>query len=399
MGLSMISTGWRRSFRDAGLGLVLLVVLALIFSLVVAIFNQALTRSVSAVVPTSRVGLLLEPNSFVTFRGIQVGSVADVRTTPHGAEITLRIQPDYAKVIPANSIAAVKTSTLFGPKSVDLQPPATAAAGPLTDGDTLASAPPGVEINTAFDSLMSVLNTVQPAKVNATLTALAVGLQGRGEQAGVLAEQLRGYLRELIPSLPALKQDFVLAGGVLNTYADAAPDLLSALSNITVTSHTVVDEQARLGHLLIGLKSVGHNAKDFLGDNEHSIPTTLSVLAPTARLLARYAPEYPCLFKGIDANRRMWEKTIGGNGVSTLITLGVQPGDDPYRYPQDLSKVAASGGPVCDGLPTLPPGGPATRHVVTDSGTDPYAGTKTPQPGTPPIALLLFGPLAPGVGK
>ena len=75
--------------------------------------------------------------------------------------------------------------------------------------------------------------------------------------------------------------------------------------------------------------------------------------------------------------------------MSVSFTLGIER----YRYPANLPKVAATGGPQCSGLPHLPMNAQAP-WVVTDDGANPV------QYGNPGILLnsdglkqLLYGPL------
>src|SRR5215217_2179611 len=73
--------------------------------------------------------------SNVTYRGVQVGKVTEMRLTPNGAEATLSI--DTSPKIPANLVAEVRSVSAVGEQYVDLRP--RTDSGPyLEDGSVIA---------------------------------------------------------------------------------------------------------------------------------------------------------------------------------------------------------------------------------------------------------------------
>ena len=93
-----------------------------------------------------------------------------------------------------------------------------------------------------LDDLLPLLRTIQPAKLNATLGALATALEGRGERAGRQPRAGRRYFTRLNPELPAIKKDIRGLADVSQIYADAAPDLVRMLRNFAVTTSTIKDK-------------------------------------------------------------------------------------------------------------------------------------------------------------
>src|SRR3954466_11297549 len=105
------------------LGLALLLVMAMLAWLSIAMFSQKFTATTPVSLHISRAGLQLLPGSDVKMRGIIVGSVDQITSNGNGAEIKLRLQPKWAKRIPANVSARLVPKTIFGEKYVDLVPP------------------------------------------------------------------------------------------------------------------------------------------------------------------------------------------------------------------------------------------------------------------------------------
>lgn len=145
------------------------------------------------------------------------------------------------------------------------------------------------EANIVFDNLNRLLTTVDPAKVNTALGALSTSLNGRGDKLGASLVRFNDYLERINPSLPALQRDLQAAAPVLDTYADASPDLLALLRNATTTAGTVVDEQAGIDATLASLSMFSTDVSGVLEANTDSLDRTLKTLRPTTAVLERYA--------------------------------------------------------------------------------------------------------------
>ncbi len=147
------------------------------------------------------------------------------------AVLHLAMDPAQLQQIPANVEVDIASTTVFGAKYVQLIDPADPSPQPMVPGQVLDASRVTVEVNTVFEQLTAVLSTIDPAKLNQTLGAIASAVNGRGESIGQMLVDLDTYLATLEPGLPALSHDLATAPAVLNAYADAAPDLLTAAGN------------------------------------------------------------------------------------------------------------------------------------------------------------------------
>ncbi|MDT7711276.1 MAG: phospholipid/cholesterol/gamma-HCH transport system substrate-binding protein [Pseudonocardiales bacterium] len=380
----------------ATIGVVVALVLATIGS-----FNQVFTPAVDATVRADRAGLLMAPGSDVTLHGIVVGKVREVSEVSDGSSLKVAFNPDMIDQIPANVAASITAPTAFGTKFVQLVPPAVPSRSHVTDGAVIeAGGGESTEVQTVLDGLLTLLQHVDVAKLNSALGALSVALNGRGDKLGATAVQLNQYLEKLNPSLPELGSDLGSAADVTDNLADAAPDLLRVLGNLSVTSGTLVDEKSAVSNLLAQLVTVSKDGKTLLNDNGDGLITTLSTLRPTSALLARYSPMFPCLFASANQLRRDIEPVIGGEypGIHTFTSF--LPGSAGYKYPQDLPKTDASEDPSCYGGPLqYRPGDNPYPHVNFDDGTPGYDGRSDAVVAKrPPLPVLLFGDAGKGIG-
>jgi virulence factor Mce-like protein len=371
-------------------GVFTILVIAGIIAFAVTLFTGALTESVPVTVVSQRAGLVMNPDAKVTLRGVQVGKVASIESLPNGqASIHLAMFPSALKYIPANVLVDIASSTVFGAKSVQLVAPAEPSAQRLHAGQTLSGQHVMVEINTVFQQLVAVLNQIDPAKLNESLGALAKAFSGRGPQLGQSFSDLDSFLANLEPSLPALSHDLAVLPAVSNAYADAAPDLVRTVANTNRISQTIVDEQHNLDALLISAIGLADIGNDVLSTNRRSLTNVMHLLVPTLDLTNEYHEALTCGLAGlvrITHNPPLSEPSIN-------ITASLTWGAERYRYPANLPKVAATGGPRCLGLPQLPFNSPPPQ-LITDIGANPLVyGNQQLLINSDLLKQLLYGPI------
>jgi phospholipid/cholesterol/gamma-HCH transport system substrate-binding protein len=246
-----------------------------------------------------------------------------------------------------------------------------------------------VEINTVFEQLTAVLSKIEPAKLNETLGAIAKALNGRGHKLGQALSDLDSLLATVDPSLPSLDHDLAVAPDVFNAYGDAAPDLVKTVDNATRISQTIVDEQQNLDALLVSAIGLADIGNDVVGTNRRPLTDVLHLLVPTTDLTNHYNAALTCGLGGIVPLVMGPPSAFPGQQTSDGFVLGVER----YRYPKDLPKVAATGGPQCTDLPNVPYG-KRPPFVVTDNGSNPWQyGNQGWLLNSDALKQWLFGPL------
>ncbi|MGC0334998.1 MCE family protein [Streptomyces sp. SLBN-8D4] len=395
-------------------GVVFLAVLALLLSLSVAVYRQAFTPVVPIKLEADSLGNQLDPRADVKLRGLLVGEVRSVHADGTKATLDIALKPQYVADIPSDVRARLLPKTLFGEKYVDLVAPAHTTARSIRAGDVITQDRTrlGIEVQQLMNDLLPLLRTVQPGKLNATLSAFATALEGRGDRIGDNLTRLEAYLHRLNPHLPSLTEDFARLADVAKVYGDAAPDLMEILRNTVTTSRTLVEERDRLASALTTTATIAGTADDFLDANGDRLITLGRVSRPTLELFAHYSPEYPCLLAGLVHEEQASDQAFQGGRMH--ITLEVvqqrgayQPGEEP--------QYGEHSGPNCRDLPTpqVPspgthlndgskqgssslPSVSATRAEQRAVGSLVSRVMGVPADEVPPVATLLFGPMARG---
>jgi phospholipid/cholesterol/gamma-HCH transport system substrate-binding protein len=282
-------------------GVAFLAVIGLLIWLSLALYNKQFTQVATVTLHTGSVGNEMHPGGQVLVRGVQVGEVRSISADGSGAVLTLAIQPDMVSQLPANVTAVMVPTTLFGERSVDLILPPTAVTARLANGSVIQQdrSRDAIEVQTVLNNLLPELTAVQPQNLSVTLTAISQALQGRGTKLGRSLVQLNAYLHRFVPNLPALDNDIRELVQVTRTYNQAAPDIVQALNDFTVVNQTLVQQEANLSSLLGTLTQSDRDLTTFLRQNKTNIIGLSANGLATLKILARYAPEFPCVLRDL----------------------------------------------------------------------------------------------------
>ena len=355
--------------RRRVLGLAYLVLVAALITLSIAIYNKVFTKSVDVTLKADHTGNQLITDSDVKVRGLIVGRVSAIKVdsgshacTEHTltcVSVTLALDPDKVDLIPKNVSAQILPKTLFGEQYVSLtlpdNPQSHIATGDVIPQDRSQGA---LETEKVLGDLLPVLQAVQPAELNATLTAMAQALQGRGEQLGQTLVTMDRYLKAANPYTKSLVDDLKKLGQVALTYNQAAPDLRDTLDNLLTSARTVIEKKVQLDRLLNSVTDTSGVLQSFLSDNEQRLIRITGQTDKIYRVLNTYAPEYTCLLAGLVKLNNLTSASVVNNQIQLgaqldTTNLGSYSAKYGSKYPAGNPpiKIITGYGPHCFGLP------------------------------------------------
>jgi phospholipid/cholesterol/gamma-HCH transport system substrate-binding protein len=351
--------------------LILLVALIVVMVMTAALFTGKLHSYVPVTVTAERSGLVMEPGAKVRMRGVQVGLVAGV-DSHDPVRLRLDLFPDAVGYIPANVAAEIRATTAFGSKYVELITPNQPSTKHISAGAVVASRNEVTEVNTVFQSLVEVLDQVDPPKLNATLTALSEGVRGQGELIGEATSAANAVLHELNPRMDIVGDNWRAVRDFADAYAAAGDDIVAVLDASSTIADTIVGNADDLDALLLNVIGFSDSGITLIAPNQDNLVDAINKLQPTTALLRKYNPALTCTLVGAK-----WfldnggQEQVGGNGRSIVLDSAFNLGDDTYRYPDNLPLVAAKGGPGgapgCGSLPDVTKQFPV-RQLVTNTG-------------------------------
>jgi phospholipid/cholesterol/gamma-HCH transport system substrate-binding protein len=395
-------------------GVVFIVIAALLVLLSIAFYRKTFVDVVPVRLETDHVGNQLRVGADVKLRGLVVGEVRGVRPEGDLAVLDLALDPDTVADIPANVSARLLPKTLFGERYVALQVP-DQPSGPITENAVIGQdrSSTAIEVEQVLDNLMPVLQAVQPEKLSSALGAMSTALEGQGEQLGDTLVRLGAYLGELEPALPDLRADIRRLAEVADTYAEAGPDLVTALRDLTTTTRTIVEQRSNLVSLYGTLTTASVDLHNFLAANKENLISLVSTARSTLEVLAKYAPEYPCLLDQLVDAIPSADRAFGKGSAHphvTRVTIEITASRGKYVPGVDTPRYDDKRGPRCYPVAKPParfPQYPAEGPLADGSSKPPPPRSDRPedfQPTVPQLANsvperdLLAALLAPQLG-
>lgn len=421
--------------RGKLLGVIFIGVVIGLLALSILIYEKAFTPVVKVTLKSENVGNQLIPPADVKLRGIFVGHVTSIHSNGKVATLDLALDPSKIDLIPQNVVARILPKTLFGEKFVDLVIPDNPSPRHLAAGDVIGldRSSTAIELSQVFDNLLPLLQTVQPAKLDMTLSAIASALSGRGQLLGQSLVLSDKYFQGFNPNLPTFNADISGLADLADSLNAAAPDLLRLAANSAFSAQTLVDKQSALAQFLADTKGFADTARTVLVENQNRLIQIADVSRPVLETLATYSNVFPCLLRGLAEQEPTIEQTFS-HKPSLHLTITIVPSQGTYVPGVDTPTysnyahpyVDKNGNPVapdpsnpkaiCAGLPypgqtasaqasdtaaptvfsagDIGPVGSADEKVLVNTVTGAALGV--PPTEVSPMADLLMGPLLRG---
>jgi phospholipid/cholesterol/gamma-HCH transport system substrate-binding protein len=369
----------REGLHPGWCALILVAVMAAVILATAVMFAGTFRSAVPVTLTSDRVGLVMETGGKVKMRGVEVGRVGRINGGSGPVQLLLDIYPDKIRYIPANVSAQIRATTAFGAKYVDLIYPTDPAQERIRAGEVIRSRNVSTEVNTVFQNLTDLLHKVDPSELNGVLTALADGLRGQGQALGQAVTDANDVLLQLNPRAEMVRRDWRSITGFADTYSAAAQNILTVLDAASTTSSTITANASALDKLLLGTAGFAQSGINLLGPSKDNLVTGINAAEPTTALLMKYNPQLTCMLTGAyklllpeDQGGYGYPDVVGGrDGRTDFLDVALLPGDDAYKYPDNLPVVGAKGGPGgkpgCGSLPDVAKNFPQ-RYLVTNTG-------------------------------
>lgn len=346
----LIDVRGRPPLRAAGVVALLLIVA--IGVLISCQFRGEFRETAPLTLLAPRAGLVLDPGSKVTYNGVVIGRLTGVAAqtvdgTPK-ARLALEIYPKYQSLIPANVVAKVSATTVFGNKYIAFTSPEHPSAQRISSSDVIDVAGVTTEFNTLFETVTSISQRVDPVKLNLTLTAAADALTGLGTKFGTALSNGSDILDHLNPRLPQLHSDVQSLSDLADVYSAASPDLWTFLDNALTTAHTLREQQGDLDAALLAAVGFGNAGADAFEPAGPYLVRGAADLIPSSALFDEYSPEFFCTLRNFALVSPLVSGALGGSNGYSLASYsggGVTGVPNPYIYPDNLPRVNAKGGP------------------------------------------------------
>ncbi|MBE1497806.1 phospholipid/cholesterol/gamma-HCH transport system substrate-binding protein [Amycolatopsis lexingtonensis] len=329
-------------------------------------------------------------NGEVTYRGVAVGRVGELRLTLTGTEADLLID-DGAPPIPADSKAVVANRSAVGEQYVDLQP--RTSGGPFLTGDSVIqreSTTLPLPVNSLLTDLDSFTASVPTQDLRTVVDELDDALRGAGPDLQTLMDSATTFTQEASAHLPQTSKLIGDGATVLRTQVDSSAEWRSFSGNARVFAQQLAKSDGDLRRLIATAPPAATELSSLLKENDPGLPIVLANLLTTARvfgtrtaaeetLLANVPRAVAAVGSAIDNDRhelRMGLVLNFNNPPSCL--QGYE--DTPHRSSRDLSPLPLNTDAAC----TLPYG---NESSVRGTQNAPHP----PVPDAVPVGPLTIG--------
>lgn len=229
-------------------------------------------------------------NGEVTYRGVAVGRVGELRLTLTGTEADLLID-DGAPPIPANSRAVVANRSAVGEQFVDLQP-RTADAPYLTGGSIIQreSTTLPLPVNNLLTDLDAFTGSVPTQDLRTVVNELDDALRGSGPDLQTLMDSATTFTQQATAHLPQTSKLIGDGATVLRTQIDSSAEWRSFSGNAKVFAQQLASSDGDLRQLIAAAPTAASELGGLLKENDPGLPILLANLLTTSRVFATRLP-------------------------------------------------------------------------------------------------------------
>jgi len=330
-------------------------------------------------------------NSEVTYRGVAVGRVGDMRLTDNGMEADLLVD-DSAPPIPVDTKAVVANRSAIGEQFVDLQP--RGDGGPfLADGSVIrreqTSTP--MPVTTLLSNLSALNESVPTESLRVVVDELYTALNDTGPSLQVLLDSTMSFTDQAANHLPQTTMLIADGSTVLQTQLNSSSAWREFSSNAELFAHELAKADGDLRQLIGAAPQAATQLSQLLADTNPGLPVLVANLTTTAEIFESRIGGMRQLFVNLPKAVAAASTSITPQGANLSIVLNfwnpppcVTGYNTPYRQGENASYLPFATNSAC----TLPYG---DERLVRGSQNAPKGGV--PDPVMPGGGAALPGPL------
>ena len=298
--------------------------------------------------------------SNVTYRGVQIGKVTEVRPTREGAVATLSL--NTSPRIPADLQAAVLSVSAVGEQYVDLQP--RAGSGPyLQDGSVIAARNTTVPqaVGPMLDQVSALVTSVPKDKIRPLLDESYKGFNGSGYDFGSLLDSSSRLISATNGVADQTKSLIDDSGTLLDGQAQSADSIRIWARGLAGVSGQLVANDPQIRTLLEEAPGAADEASRLFNQVKPTLPVLLANLTTLGQVAVTYHPSLEQLLVllppvvastqayGVARNNPTGEAL--GDFTLTIndppaCTVGFLP-PNMWRSPEDTTQVDTPDGLYC----------------------------------------------------
>jgi virulence factor Mce-like protein len=227
--------------------------------------------------------------SNVTYRGVQVGKVTEVKLTETGAEAILTL--DTSPKIPADLKADVLSVSAVGEQYVDLRP--RTDSGPyLRDGSVIAMDNTTIpqQVGPMLDQVSALVKSIPKDRISDLLDESYKAFNGAGEDFQSLVDsssKLTGDLNGVSDQTQALIND---SGPLLDSQAETTDSIRTWARSLAGVTQQIAQNDPQVRAILQQGPGFASEVSGLLNEIKPTLPVLLANLTTLGQVLVTYNP-------------------------------------------------------------------------------------------------------------
>jgi virulence factor Mce-like protein len=296
----------------------------------------------------------------VTYRGVQIGKVTDVKVVD-GRRVVATLSLDTSPKIPASSVARVRSVSAVGEQYVDLVPPND--KGPyLADGAVIKAGPEALpqQVGPMLDQLNAVVKSIPQQNISTLLDETYRAFNGAGYDFGSLLDSSDTLSDRLSSAADQTKSLIDDSGPLLDGQAESADALRIWTRSVAGISEQVASDDPQVRALLRGGSGAADEATRLLTQVKPTLPLLLANLTTIGQVGVTYHPSIEQLLILLPPNVSNVQAYLPGNNATGMAVgdFAVSLSDPPactvgflppsqWRSPADTTTVDTPDGLYC----------------------------------------------------
>lgn len=298
--------------------------------------------------------------SNVTYRGVEVGKVTDIRPTREGAEVTMSLQ--RSPRIPVDLQANVRSVSAVGEQYVDLVPRVEGAPY-LEDGSVItaqnASLPPAV--GPMLDQTSSLVDSIPTGKLGELMDETFKALNGTGNDLGALFDASGRLAADFNSSADSARNLIEDSRPLLDGQAEKVDSIRAWADSLADVTDTIAERDVEVRTILRTGSGAADEASRLFNQIKPTLPVLLANLTTVGQIAVTYNASIeqllvllPPYLAATQSYGSSLQNPTGMALAEFTLTLGDPPAcsvgflpPSSWRSPADLTDVDTPDGLYC----------------------------------------------------
>ncbi|MET3962612.1 phospholipid/cholesterol/gamma-HCH transport system substrate-binding protein [Marmoricola sp. OAE513] len=226
----------------------------------------------------------------VTYRGVGVGQVKDMKLTREGVTVVLAIDKSEDK-IPADTLALVGNKSAVGEQYVELQPKSD--GGPyLKDNAVIKQADTEVPVSTTeiLNNLDRLVTSVPQGSLRTVVSELGDAFKGTGEDLAQIIDTSNEFIQAANDNFDVTTALIKDGNTVLTTQALKGSAIRSFARDLSLFTGVLGDNDKYLRALIDNGSATANELRTFLEENQVDLGGLINNLVTTGNIIVKHLP-------------------------------------------------------------------------------------------------------------